>query len=65
MRITQVMSVFILVVTVSGVVFAEGSPGKWVFTIREPFLNEDGFRITTQTLERGRDTKKWWEFLPV
>ena len=62
MRIIRVVSVFILVAIVGGVVLAEQSSGKWVFVIREPFLNEDGFRITTQTLERGRDTEKWWEF---
>ena len=62
MRIIRVIGVFILVVTVGGVVCAEESAGKFVFAIREPFLNEDGFRITTRALERGRDTEKWWEF---
>ena len=62
MRIIQVMSVFILVAIVCGVASADDSAGKWVFAIREPFLNEDGFRVTTRTLERGRDTEKWWEF---
>ena len=62
MRIVLVMSVFILVVTASGGVFAEDSVGKFVFVIREPFLNEDGFRATTRTLERVRDTSNWWEF---
>ena len=36
--------------------------GKMVFTIRNPQLNEDGFRITTRTLDRAQDTSKWWEF---
>ena len=62
MRMIRVVSVFILIATVSGVVFAEDDAGKLVFTIREPFLNEDGFRATTRALERGRDTEKWWEF---
>ena len=62
MRIARVMSVFILVVMVNGVAFAEGSAGKLVFAIREPFLHEDGFRAATRTLEKGRDTSKWWEF---
>ncbi len=62
MHIKQIIGIFILIVTVSGVAFAEGPTGQLVFAIREPFLNEDGFRITTRTLERGRDTEKWWEF---
>ena len=62
MRIKCVISVFILVIMVGGVVFAEGNVGKLVFAIREPLLNEDGFRITTRTLERGRDVTNWWEF---
>ena len=62
MRIKYVISVFILVLIASGIVFAEGSVGKLVFAIREPFPNEAGFRTTTQTLERGRDTTNWWEF---
>ncbi len=62
MRIKCVMSVFILVVMVGSVVFAEESAGKLVFAIREPFMNEDGFRATTRTLQRGRDTTNWWEF---
>ncbi len=62
MRIIPVMSVFILVVMVDGVAFAEERAGKLVFAIREPFLHEDGFRAATRTLEKGRDTSKWWEF---
>ncbi len=62
MRPKCVISVFILVVIVGGVVFSESSAGKLVFTIREPLLNENGFRITTRTLERGRDVTNWWEF---
>ena len=62
MRVISAISVLILGVAVGGVVFAESSAGKLVFAIREPLLNEDGFRITTQTLERGRDTTSWWEF---
>lgn len=62
MRVIWAISVLILVFTVGGVVFAESGDGKLVFAIREPLLNEDGFRITTRTLERGRDTTSWWEF---
>ena len=62
MRIIRMMSVFILIVMMGGVVFAEGRAGKLVFAIREPFLNEDGFRATTQTLKKVRGTANWWEF---
>lgn len=62
MRVILAISVMLLVFTVGGVVFAESGGGKLVFAIREPLLNEDGFRITTRTLERGRDTTSWWEF---
>lgn len=62
MRIKYVISMFILVFMVGGVVLAEDSAEKLVFAIREPLLNEDGFRITTQTLGRGQDTTNWWEF---
>ena len=56
--ISMLISLFIL----SGVVFAEDDVGKLVFSIREPLLNEDGFRATTRKLEKGRSTNKWWEF---
>ncbi len=62
MRIGRAICVLILVLTVGGVGFAENGAGQLVFAIREPLLNEDGFRITTRTLERGRDTTSWWEF---
>lgn len=62
MRIKYVISMFILVFMVSSFVLAEDSAEKLVFAIREPLLNEDGFRITTQTLGRGQDTTNWWEF---
>ena len=62
MCIKYLISVSILVFMVGGVVFAEDSAEKLVFAIREPLLNEDGFRITTQTLGRGQDTTNWWEF---
>ena len=62
MRIKCVIGVLILVVTVGGNVFSEGSAGKFVFAIREPFQHEDGFRAATQMLERGRGTTEWWEF---
>ena len=48
-----------------GVVSADDGAGKWVFAIREPLLNEDGFRATARSLEKGRDTEKWWEILSV
>ena len=59
MRIISVVGLFIFVLTAIGPVFAAD---KLVFAIREPFLQEDGFRATTRTLEKGRSTKKWWEF---
>ena len=62
MHIKQIIGIFILLATAGGVVFAEAGAGTFVFAIREPFPNEDGFRATTRTLERGRDTEKWWEF---
>ena len=62
MRIKCVISVFILVTIACSVVFAESSAGKLVFTIREPFLHEDGFRATTRTLKKGSDTTNWWEY---
>lgn len=57
-----IISVFLLVLTVGEVPSLEESEGKFVFAIREPLQNEDGFRAMTQTLERGRDTSNWWEF---
>ena len=62
MRIGRAICVLILVFTLGGVGFAENGAGKLVFAVREPLENEDGFRITTRTLERGRDTTSWWEF---
>ena len=62
MRIVRAIGVLILAITVGGVGLVESSAGKLVFAVREPLLNEDGFRITTRTLERGRDTTSWWEF---
>ncbi|MDD9972885.1 MAG: hypothetical protein OXU27_02715, partial [Candidatus Poribacteria bacterium] len=62
MPIKCLIGVLMLVVTLGGGVFAEDGTGKFVFTIREPFQHEDGFRASTRMLERGRDTEKWWEF---
>ena len=62
MRIGWIMSVFILVAIVGGIVSADDSAGKLVFAVREPFQHEDGFRAATRSLEKGRDTEKWWEF---
>ena len=62
MRTKWVMCVFILVVMGGAAGFAVASAGKLVFAIREPFPHEDGFRAATRTLEKGRDTSKWWEF---
>ncbi len=49
MRIGRVMSVFILVAIVGGGVSADDSAGKLVFAIREPLLNEDGFRAPAKS----------------
>ncbi|RKU28075.1 hypothetical protein C6497_10115 [Candidatus Poribacteria bacterium] len=57
-----VISVLISFLILSGVAFAEDDVDKLVFSIREPLHNEDGFRATTRKLEKGRSTKKWWEF---
>lgn len=62
MRIKYVVGVFVLVVMISGVVFAEGNGEKLVFATSVPLPNEDGFRASTRTLEKGRGVKKWWEF---
>ena len=62
MRIKYMSGVFILVIMVSGIVFAQGGAGKLVFAIREPLPHRDGFRAATGTLEKGRGTAKWWEF---
>lgn len=62
MRIKYLISVFILIALINGVVFAEDGRGKLVFAIKEPLQNEDGFRATTDTLEKGRGTSDWWEF---
>ena len=62
MRIGRIMGVLILVFIIGGVGFAEVDADKFVFAIREPFLNEDGFRAVTRTLERVRGTANWWEF---
>ncbi len=59
MRIVSVIGAFIFIFTAIVPVFAAD---KLVFAIREPFQQEDGFRATTRTLEKGRSTKKWWEF---
>ena len=59
MCIVRVIGAFIFIFTAIGPVFAAD---KLVFAIREPFQQEDGFRATTRTLEKGRSTKKWWEF---
>ena len=53
---------FIFVILVSGVAFAQGGNGKLVFAFRKPLLHRDGFRAATGTLEKGRGTTKWWEF---
>lgn len=62
MRINYLICVSILVGIVSGNVYAEENSGKLVFTVREPLQNEDGFRFTTRTLEKGRDVTDWWVF---
>ena len=62
MDIKQIIGIFILLAATGSVGFPEANPDKLVFAIREPFHNETGFRVTTRTLERGRDTEKWWQF---
>lgn len=57
-----IISGFFFVLLVGEVISAEKSEDKFVFAIREPLQNEDGFRAITRTLERGRDTSNWWEF---
>ncbi len=54
--------VFIVLCIVTGDAFGKDLDGKFVFAIREPLQNEDGFRAVTRTLERGRDASNWWEF---
>ena len=54
--------ILILLVMTTDLSLARDGSGRLVFAIREPFLNRDGFRAATGTLEKGRGTKKWWEF---
>ena len=58
MRIGRVMSVFILVAIVGGIVSADDSAGKLVFAIREPFQHEDGFRAATRSHGRKVEIQK-------
>ena len=44
------------------VISTHADEGQLVFSIKEPLQNEDGFRASTRTLERARDTSNWWEF---
>ena len=60
--ICQVGVVFVLGALVSYAAGAQTDDGKLVFTIRKPLDSRDGFRAATGALERGRGTKKWWEF---
>ena len=62
MHVKCVIGVFILFVTVSGVTSAQDEIGQFVFALRKPLENRDGFRASTRTLEKGRGTTKWWEF---
>jgi len=62
MQFKNLFGILILVLLAHGIVSAEESAGKLVFAVREPFLTEDGFRASTGRLEKGRDTKKWWDF---
>ena len=54
--------IFILLVTITDLSPARDFPGRFVFTFRKPHLHRDGFRAATGTVEKGRGTKKWWEF---
>lgn len=40
----------------------EMKKGKLAFSIRVPYETRDGFRAITNTLEKGRGLRKWWEF---
>ena len=51
--------VFIVSCILTGDAFGKDLVGKFVVAIREPLQNEDGFRVITRTLERGRDTSNW------
>ncbi len=62
MSIKYILKVYIIFCIVGSVVYAENNAGKLVFTVREPFPHEDGFRAVTRTLQKGRDTTNWWEF---
>ena len=62
MRVTCVVGLFVLMITLSGAASVQDEVGKLVFTVRKPLDNRDGFRAATRTLEKGRGTTKWWEF---
>ncbi len=62
MRLFCLLSFTIILVITGAVVDTEANEGKLVFAIKEPLQNEDGFRATTKTLERGKDVSNWWEF---
>ena len=62
MRIRYVIGVFILCITVGSAALAQDNVGQLVFAVREPLEHRNGFRAATRTLEKGRGTRKWWEF---
>ena len=62
MRLLCSLCLLIILMLTGTVDYTEANEGKLVFAIREPLQNEDGFRATTNTLEKGRDTSNWWEF---
>ena len=62
MRTLHTICLIIIVLMTFKVISIQADEGQLVFTIKEPLQNEDGFRASTRTLERARDTSNWWEF---
>lgn len=62
MCILYITFLLIIVLLTCAVITTQADEGQMVFTIKEPLQNEDGFRASTRTLERARDTSNWWEF---
>ena len=62
MRKKYLFGIFILFVMITDLALARDGSGRFVFAIRKLHLHRDGFRAATATVEKGRGTKKWWEF---
>lgn len=62
MRLFSMIFFIIILLMSGGFVYPETNEGKLVFAFKEPLQNEDGFRASTNTLQKGQDISNWWEF---